>query len=109
MSCDCRYEHLGLRNPEKYGPETSYLPPTVYSGGLSEDDEREWEKILEAKGRVPFISYPIICARCGRLWPKFFMVPDAEWSRYIQMDQRRSVLCLKCYNTVKTLIDGAKG
>ena len=88
-------------------PLYSYLPPSVNSEGLTEEQERNWDEILAAKGRVPFIVYPIVCARCGRLWPEFFTVPDAEWNKYVHIDQRQSVLCLKCYKIIKKLIDSA--
>lgn len=65
----------------------------------------KWQNVLETKGRVPFIEYPIICARCGESWPDFFKVPNEEWEHYIQPDQRRSVLCRECYDEIKALID----
>lgn len=68
-----------------------------------------WQNVLEKKGRVPFIEYPIICARCGVLWPHFFKVPDDEWEHYIQPDERSSILCRECYNEIKALIDNAQG
>lgn len=55
--------------------------------------------------RFPFIEYPVICARCGKLWPDFFNVPDQEWERYIQPNMRDKVLCRDCYNHIKRLSD----
>ncbi len=55
--------------------------------------------------RVPYIDWPVVCARCGELWPIFFQVPDAEWRHYIQTDRRREVLCHPCYERIQTWID----
>jgi len=57
-----------------------------------------------AAPQVPFINYPIICARCGKLWPAFFKVPDAEWKKYIQISERDKVICSDCYEHIKWLI-----
>lgn len=54
--------------------------------------------------RVPFILYPVMCAKCGQLWPEFFNVPDDEWKHYIQPDKRHEVLCHKCYAQIKAMI-----
>lgn len=66
---------------------------------------RRWEDALNLKGRVPYIMYPIVCARCGSLWPDLFRVPDREWERYIQIDMRGSVICRPCFDEIKRLID----
>ena len=55
--------------------------------------------------RVPFIIYPLICAKCGELWPEFFRVPDVEWQHYIQMDKQRDIICRDCYDEIKALIE----
>jgi hypothetical protein len=99
------YKKLGLLNPSLYGEETGYLPPEIYKNGISMEDEVRWMEILAAKGRVPYINYPLICARCGALWPELFMVPDEEWRRYIQKDKREEILCEPCYRTIRKLID----
>jgi hypothetical protein len=39
-----------------------------------EDDWEGWERMLNAKGRVPFILYPNMRARFGKLWPEMFSV-----------------------------------
>jgi hypothetical protein len=54
---------------------------------------------------VPYILYPNICAKCGQLWPEFFMVPDTEWERYIRINTRDKVLCKRCYDLIKSWID----
>jgi len=76
---------------------------------VSYDQQKEWEKLLEDRGRIPYIQYPVICAKCGELWPEFFHVPTNEWEYYIQPDMRDKVLCRKCYNfIVKVINEGTK-
>jgi len=69
----------------------------------------QWIKKLEERGRIPYIQYPYLCAKCGKLYPELFNVPDEEWQRYIQPDKRRGVICRECYQEIKQLIDNAKG
>lgn len=73
--------------------------------GLNEEQEREMFEILEKKGRIPWINYPNICCKCGKLWPDMFMVPDEEWKKYIQPDKQYEEICIKCYTKIKRLID----
>jgi hypothetical protein len=87
------------------GP-TNGLPLDVYKNGLSSDQQEEWERVLNDIGRVPYIVYPNMCRRCGKLWPDMFHVPTEEWKRYIRIDARTHMLCQTCYDTIKALIDG---
>jgi len=105
ISCSCSYKRLGLFDSIKYELETGYLPPDIYNNGLSPEQEKQWKTILEKQGRYPYIVYPVMCARCGALWPDFFSVPDDEWRRYIQPDMRRSVLCRSCYDYIKQVTE----
>lgn len=105
ISCECCYEYPDLRDAEKYGLETVFLSRKVYENGLDEEQSQKWEAALERKSRVPYIVWPIVCARCGKLWPELFSVPDAEWNHYIQRDKRHVVLCRSCYEEIKSLID----
>jgi hypothetical protein len=66
---------------------------------------KRWEEALNRKGRVPYIEYPNVCAKCGARWPEFFRVPDPEWDRYIQIDMRNTVICRPCFDEIKRLID----
>lgn len=100
ISCDCVYELLGI----------DVSPGTwAYEHGLTDEQEKEWEALLNKKGRIPFILYPNHCVRCGELWPKMFMVPREEWEHYVQPDQRREMLCYKCYREIQDLIDANSG
>lgn len=105
LSCDCMYEQLGLINRNWYTEETAFLPPKIYFNGVSERQKKKWEAILNKRGRIPYIEYPVICAKCGMLWPRFFKVPDEEWQHYIQPDMRDEVLCYDCYQFIKQMID----
>lgn len=105
ITCGCCYEILGLRDPAKYSSRTSHLPPEVYTSGLSEAQGRRWLSILENKGRVPWIQYPVLCAKCGKLWPDFFSVPDEAWQKYVEVGQRGCVLCRPCYDYIREVID----
>ena len=105
IACECVYQHLNLRDREKWNEETACLPEKVYFYGLTETHKKQWLSILKAKGRVPYIQYPVICGKCGKLWPEFFRVPDEEWKRYIQKNERHIVLCRPCYNYIKKVID----
>jgi hypothetical protein len=107
ISCFCIYKKLGLVNRTKYGPATSYLPPVIYRKGVPEHLFLQWQVLLNEKGRVPYIIYPVLCARCGQSWPEFFSVPDTEWNHYIEKGERDKVLCHGCYMTIKRLIDTA--
>ena len=63
------------------------------------------DNILADKGRIPFIMYPNLCAKCGTLWPEMFNVPDEEWSRYVEPEMRKEMLCKACYAQIKQWID----
>jgi hypothetical protein len=75
ISCQCVYKKLGIDvSPGAW----------AYSHGLTDAQQGDWKKLLSDKGRIPFILYPNLCAKCGTLWPKMFLVPDAEWKHYIE-------------------------
>ena len=103
ISCKCRYTKLGI----DYDWEKPYsgLPPEIYKNGLSDDLEEKWGEILEEEGRVPYIIYPLICARCGTKWPEGRMYPDWEWQRYVAPAMRGRILCDNCFQKIKILID----
>ncbi len=100
-SCDCCCEKLGLVDRDRYTEETAFLPAQVYNDGLPEDLEQKWCQILAVKGRVPFVKYPNVCAKCGELNPEFFRVSDAEWQKYVQIDMRKAILCKNCFSYIK--------
>ena len=95
LSCQCKYKKLGI--------DVS-AGSWAYSHGLTDAQQKDWEKLLSDKGRVPFILYPLICAKCGALWPDMFMVPDREWKHYIQINMRDQIICRPCYDGIVALI-----
>jgi hypothetical protein len=90
VSCGCAYEKLGI------------------DGDLTEAQGEAWDQLVKDKGLIPFIVYPNLCAKCGKLWPEMFMVPDAEWERYVEPGMRHEMLCIACYTQIKAWIDGGR-
>jgi hypothetical protein len=108
ITCGCCYKHFGYDFDWK--KPRSGLPLEVYKHGLPDNQEKEWWfEVLPAKGRIPYIRYPLLCCRCGVHWPEFFRVPDEEWEKYIEPGMRSKILCRTCYNEIKRLIDTAGG
>jgi hypothetical protein len=108
ITCDCMYKKLGLYEQYKkwgqtvaQGNEKKNLFPRITGAQFT-----AWCDSLETKGRIPFIMYPNLCARCGRHWPDMFSVPNEEWERYVEPSMRREMLCQTCFVQVKTWIDG---
>jgi hypothetical protein len=96
ISCDCRYEKLGIDvSPGAF----------AYENGLTDEQEERWDQMLKDKGLIPFIEYPNMCVKCGELWPEMFQVSGAEWRRYIEPRQRDKMLCRRCYDQIKAWID----
>jgi hypothetical protein len=102
--CDCCYDLLGLRSSSN-PPEYDGLPRDVYKGGLSAEQEARWQAILEARGRLPFVDAPQMCARCGRLWPDFFVVQDTVWEYYAGPRLRDAVVCEPCFDELRRAVD----
>ena len=103
-NCECSYELLGLKsriNP----PEFDYLPQEVYEGGLSPEQEEQWFELCAAKGRIPFISSPQLCARCGSRWPETFVVQDRVWNYYTDPGLRDQLLCEACFRSIREAVD----
>jgi len=77
----------------------------VYFRGLRDEQQQEWEEVLQKEGLVPFIRYPVLCQRCGAAWPEFFRVPDEEWQKYVEPAMRGQVLCRTCYDWIRAAVD----
>lgn len=97
VDCFCAYHRLNI--PCGLGTD-------AYKHGLTDAQEAQWRALLEKKGRVPFIEYPDVCARCGEEYPDLFTVPDDEWKHYIEIEKRGVTLCWVCYDEIRVLIDG---
>jgi len=87
---------------------THGLPASVYFQGLRDEQQTEWDRLVDEKGRVPWILYPSMCCRCGQIWPEMFMVDDAEWERYVAPAQQGSVICRPCYDWIRRVTDDAR-
>jgi len=99
ITCGCVYKKLSI----------NCSPGTwTYSHGLTKVQEERWLKLLEKEGRISYILWPSLCSYCGKLWPGFFHVSDEEWEKYIEPSERHKVVCRKCYDYIKSLIEGAK-
>ena len=106
ITCECCYTALGYaidRNKPLSG-----LPKKVYEEGLDAQEAAKWNRILQDKGRVPYIVFPNLCCRCGKLWPEMFRVPDEQWQRYVPIVERHRMLCRECYDDIKCLVDDAE-
>jgi len=95
ITCGCYYKILDISDKV-----------WVYKHGLTKEQERMWLIQLRWKGRIPYIQYPNICAKCGKLWPAMFDVPDAEWDKYVEPRMRGEMLCIECYKKIKKWIGG---
>jgi len=104
---DCRLEDCPACAALVASGKTSGLPVRVYYHGLPPEQEAEWDRLLKEKGRIPWISYPNLCRRCGALWPDMFSVPDEEWERYVEPAMRGRMLCERCWSWIKARIDEA--
>ena len=100
ISCACAFEILGIAELLE-GIATAPLP----WNRLTKPQTRKWRAILERKGRIPFVLWPNLCARCGTWKIRMFMVPNDEWAAYVEPAQRDKVLCRPCYDEIKRLID----
>jgi hypothetical protein len=107
LFCLCCYKKLGLLDRVNPPPEEDGLALDSFTEVLTAEEQRAWEAILQQHGRIPYIAYPGVCARCGILMPDPFMVPDEEWNYYIQRDQQGVVLCRACYVLIVHWIDSA--
>jgi hypothetical protein len=105
--CECAYEHLGLKRRD-HPPGNSFLSDEVYNEGLSPELEARWQELCTARGRIPFLYQPLLCARCGCIDPTFFMVQDAAWEYYAGPTFRGDILCEPCFRAIKDSIDATR-
>lgn len=107
ITCPCWYTKLGYA----YDENASFcgLPPKVYVNALSDQEEARFMKMCDARGRVPYVWLPLVCGRCGELWPTSFMVDNKEWLFYLGTNYEGVMLCPACYDEIKRLIDTRSG
>jgi len=99
ITCGCCYKILEI---------DASSGTRAYSHGLNKSQQAEWDEKLREKGLVPYISYPNICSRCGRLWPEIFRVPDEEWRKYVEIHKRGKMLCRPCFDEIRQLVDSGE-
>ena len=92
ISCDCPYEHLGVDCSKG---------TFAYSHGLTDEQSKTWDKILETKGRIPYIQIPNLCEMCGKLWPEMFS--DEDWEKYVIPQLQEKMLCKECFKRMKSI------
>jgi len=101
-TCGCVCEHLRLPMPEN---PIECLNVTF---GLTELQTKRWRRILDKKGRVPFVYWPPLCRYCGDS-VEMFNVPLEEWEHYIELGHRDDMVCPICYTAIRNLIDEGTG
>ena len=94
ISCDCCYKLLNI----KHTPET-----WEYHNGLTDEQEEQWSRMLDVKGRIPYIQVLPLCRMCGKLYPDVFNIPDEEWEKVVIPELQGEMLCWKCYQRMKQL------
>ena len=97
ITCGCCYRTLNIDVSKD---------SWAYKHGLTNKQEKQWLQIITEKGRVPYIQWPWVCARCGKLWPDEFYTD--EWAKYIQKNEQHNILCEDCFNEIKSLITKAQ-
>lgn len=102
--CDCCYDRLGLKS-SAHPFDLGGLSQEVYDNGLSDEQRAAWRAAMETRGRVPFVDAPLMCGRCGKLWPDFFMVQDAAWEYYTGPELRDAVVCERCFDQLRRAIN----
>jgi hypothetical protein len=102
--CDCVYELLGLKSRNN-SPDFDQLPQQTYEKGLTEEQEANWFRLCDAKGRIPFLYQPQLCARCGCEWPDLFVVQNKVWQYYTYPIFHEAILCFACFNLIKQQVD----
>ncbi len=99
-TCSCIYEKLGISPLGKVEGTTLVRWPE-----LTEVQTKEWDRILEEKGRIPWINYPLMCKRCGKQGEGLIRERGEEWEWYIEPNYRSNFICKECYQEIKSLID----
>ena len=109
ISCGCCYIKLGFNYDSgfdgNFKSKTLFdgLPRDIYENGLTSKLYNKWIKILNKRGRIPYIIIPNFCRRCLKPYPEMFNVPDNEWE-VVPKKLRKEILCKSCFNKIKKWI-----
>ncbi|MFX0099827.1 MAG: hypothetical protein ACFFCS_09600 [Candidatus Hodarchaeota archaeon] len=104
ITCGCIYKKLGYDyDPEK---ENDGLPLDVYKNGVSDEEREKFMQILEKKGRIPALSFPVICRGCGKKYPTTIIWED--WKKVPEsMKWRSKSLCIPCFMKLRDEGEGS--
>lgn len=58
---------------------------------------------VQRKGRIPFVWFPLLCAKCGAQEPTFFAVPTKAWRTVVPRSHWDAILCRPCYDYLASL------
>ena len=98
ISCGCGYKLLNI---------DISIGTWAYSNGLTDKQSNEFEKLLEEKGRIPYVHIPVLCIICGKNVDHNSlheaMIPDEDWEKYIVPILQSEVLCKSCIDRQKQL------
>ena len=100
LFCGCweaKLKECGYPIPEENEDEWEVMLP--------EESENKWIEILNEMGRIPYVYYPVVCAKCGKVNPIFFHVKDKVWKKYVHPHMHNEVLCKKCFRFIVDAID----
>jgi len=79
----------------------------AYSHGLTDEQSKKFEELLEEKGKIPYVRIPVLCVMCGKNTTHDelheAMIPDADWDKYIIPTLQLKVLCKSCIDKQKQL------
>lgn len=51
--------------------------------------------------REPFLTRPLICVRCGLMWPAFKMIRDKDWEIICGVTYGKTdILCINCMDKI---------
>ena len=103
-SCECIYDHLGLRR-RSFPADNAYLSDEVCNEGVTPEQQAEWDARCALRGRLPYVYAPQMCGRCGALWPEFFVVQDPAWEYYAGPRLRDRIVCEPCFTALRQNID----
>jgi len=59
---------------------------------------------LSDNEREPFLLYPTICVRCGKMWPDLKMIDNEKWKTICGVTYNiKDILCTKCMEKIANI------
>lgn len=63
---------------------------------------------IQDSDRIPFLDWPIFCARCGTEHHNFFHIPKAEdCMANFEIRLKHKLVCKPCWEEIKSLVENA--